>query len=269
FGNGDASNEASPVYTYNATGVYTVTLTVTDEDGITASTTLEITVVPDVVFSLFLNTGSNATVNFDGKVFVGDRAFPSYYNSTHTYSNISASDLPLYQSEKGSMGDLMPLNYSIPVPNGTYRISTYHHELYYGKASGAPSGIANRRVIDILIEGELVKDNLDLFIESGNNPVKLTFNDVVVTDGILNIDMPASVSRPSISGIAIEKYSDGNINDIPQAVITYTPACNITTETAVQFSSEGSTDDEGIVNYAWDFGDGATSTEENPEHTFT
>ncbi|QVQ54539.1 ThuA domain-containing protein [Spiractinospora alimapuensis] len=38
----------------------------------------------------------------------------------------------------------------------------------------------------------------------------------------------------------------------------------------VEFSSAGSTDpDGGSLEYAWDFGDGTTSTEPDPEHTFT
>jgi glucose/arabinose dehydrogenase/PKD repeat protein len=42
------------------------------------------------------------------------------------------------------------------------------------------------------------------------------------------------------------------------------------TPLAVSFSSAGSTDPEGQpITYAWTFGDGATSTEANPTHTYT
>ena len=37
----------------------------------------------------------------------------------------------------------------------------------------------------------------------------------------------------------------------------------------VQFNSDDSTDDIGIVSYFWDFGDEFTSDEANPEHTYT
>jgi PKD repeat protein len=39
---------------------------------------------------------------------------------------------------------------------------------------------------------------------------------------------------------------------------------------SVQFSSDGSNDPDGsIVTYAWDFGDGGSSTEANPSHTYS
>ncbi|MGW7224798.1 PQQ-dependent sugar dehydrogenase [Streptomyces cyaneofuscatus] len=42
------------------------------------------------------------------------------------------------------------------------------------------------------------------------------------------------------------------------------------TPLAVSFSSAGSNDPEGgNLTYAWDFGDGATSTDPNPDHTYT
>ncbi|WP_157243457.1 PKD domain-containing protein, partial [Algoriphagus resistens] len=268
FGDGSpASSEANPTHTYTSAGTFTATLTVEDASGLTGTATLQIVVEPEIEFSLYLNTGSSATVNFDDKVFVGDIGSPSYYNSTHTYTNTNASTISLYQTERGSMGNLLPLNYSIPVPNGTYTISTYHNELYYGKAAGSPSGIAGRRVFDILIEGALVKDNLDLFLEAGNNPMKLVFEEVEVTDGVLNINMPATANRPSISGLAIEKHQV-IVNEAPVAVATADKE-EILLGEAVSFTGSNSTDDVAIVSYAWDFKDGITSDLADPIHTFT
>src|SRR5690606_8529197 len=73
-------------------------------------------------FSLYLNAGSDEDVPYKGQVFLGDRKFPSYYNSSHTARNERSSSEPLYQSERNSSR----LNYRIPVPNGTYTVKTYH-----------------------------------------------------------------------------------------------------------------------------------------------
>ncbi|SEI72848.1 PKD repeat-containing protein, partial [Cyclobacterium xiamenense] len=218
-------------------------------------------VTPD--FSLYLNTGSAADVSFEGKTFIGDVNLPAYYDVNHTYTNAAASSEPLYQTERGSGANLASLTLSIAVPNGTYTVSTYHNELYFGKVV---AGGAGSRVFDILLEGELVKDDLDLFIESGNSPVKLTFANIEVTDGLLEITMNPSANRPSISGIAIEGATTAN--EPPVAVAE----ADVTTGFApltVSFTGSNSTDAEGAVTYLWDFGTGVTSTQADPEYTFT
>ncbi|CAN5247103.1 PKD domain-containing protein [soil metagenome] len=53
-------------------------------------------------------------------------------------------------------------------------------------------------------------------------------------------------------------------NDAPTAAFTATP-----TDLTVAFDSAGSADPDGTVaSYAWDFGDGETSTNANPDHTY-
>ncbi|OON80882.1 PQQ-dependent sugar dehydrogenase [Streptomyces tsukubensis] len=65
----------------------------------------------------------------------------------------------------------------------------------------------------------------------------------------------------------IEYIAGSNRNPVAKASVDKTSG---TTPLAVKFSSEGSSDPEGgKLTYAWDFGDGATSTEANPSHTYT
>jgi len=61
----------------------------------------------------------------------------------------------------------------------------------------------------------------------------------------------------------------GGSNQLPVAVASADPQ-NGNAPLAVQFSSDGSSDPDGAINaYAWDFGDGNTSSEANPSHTYT
>ncbi|WP_162418554.1 PKD domain-containing protein, partial [Cyclobacterium roseum] len=217
-------------------------------------------VAPD--FTLYLNTGSAADVSLEGKTFIGDINLPDYFDTDHTYTNASASSEPLYQTERGSGANLAPLNLSIEVPNGTYTVSTYHNELYFGKVV---AGSAGSRVFDILMEGQLVKDDLDLFLESGNTPVKLTFTNIEVTDGLLEISLNPSANRPSISGVAIEGATTANEPPVAVAEADVTSGFAPLT---VNFTGANSTDAEGEVTYLWDFGTGVASTQANPEYTF-
>ena len=63
--------------------------------------------------------------------------------------------------------------------------------------------------------------------------------------------------------------SGGGSNQPPVAVASASPE-NGNAPLTVQFSSNGSSDPDGTISvYAWDFGDGNTSSEANPSHTYT
>jgi len=74
----------------------------------------------------------------------------------------------------------------------------------------------------------------------------------------------------SFSGVTLSASYDsgqGNQNIAPTAVANG-PYTNVQGN-PVQFNSSGSSDSDGnIVSYLWDFGDGNTSTQANPEHTY-
>ena len=57
-------------------------------------------------------------------------------------------------------------------------------------------------------------------------------------------------------------------NEAPTASFTYAPASPQVNDT-ITFDASGSSDSDGeIVSYSWNFGDGTTSTAENPTHSY-
>ena len=87
----------------------------------------------------------------------------------------------------------------------------------------------------------------------------------------LNVSGGSTFTNIQSTGITSVKdliiYGNGNL--APTAKVgadkTYGPA-NLT----VNFSSSGSSDPEGgALTYSWNFGDGSTSSSQNPSHTFT
>ena len=148
--------------------------------------------------SVSYNTGTSSNVTYQGDKFVGDYNNSSLYSSSNINSNQSASSDAIFQTERYGKN----LKYSIPLPNGTYTVKTYHNELWFGKGMGAPSGSKGSRVFDISLEGKVVKSNFDLYNE-GNKETILTFHDIEVRDEVLNLDMLASANNATISGISI------------------------------------------------------------------
>lgn len=153
-------------------------------------------------FELFVNTGTRNRTSYDDIQFEGEIGGTEYFNSSSTHTYTKASDQPIFQSERHAPN----LSYAIPVPNGTYLVKTYHNELWFGHQG--PSAQRGRRVFSIAIEGQNVKRNFDLFVESKNQPVVLVFDDIVVNDGVLNLDMVATANRATLSGLAVIQKSD-------------------------------------------------------------
>jgi len=77
-------------------------------------------------------------------------------------------------------------------------------------------------------------------------------------------------------GATASDSTTATINDPDQPPVNVPPTANAngpysgTTGVAVNFTSAGSNDSDGnIVAFAWDFGDGGTSSAANPSHTYT
>ena len=63
--------------------------------------------------------------------------------------------------------------------------------------------------------------------------------------------------------VTIDDGSGGTGNVPPTADFTYT-----TTELTADFTDQSTDSDGSVVSWAWDFGDGGTSTAQNPSHTY-
>ncbi|MCC5939719.1 MAG: right-handed parallel beta-helix repeat-containing protein [Lunatimonas sp.] len=146
---------------------------------------------------IYFSTGSQGNVSYQNASFSRIPADYLKTSGTNISNNSTASTEPLFIS-----GRFAPrLNYAIPVPNGIYTVETYHKETYFG-LNGRDER-AGQRVFDILVEGVKVKSNLDMFAEFRNKEVKLTFKNISVTDGTLNLDFIASVNNAIVAGIGI------------------------------------------------------------------
>lgn len=144
----------------------------------------------------FINVGGLKDEKYNGDLFVSDY-IDKHFSSSGIYENIASSNEPLFQTNRFSEN----LIYTIPVKNGTYRVKTYHIENYFGVSN--PDTREGLRVFDIFMQNQLVKSNLDLYATSGNQETVLVFNEIIVKNGELKIELKASVNNALLSGIAI------------------------------------------------------------------
>lgn len=199
FGDGSTSTEASPSHVYTTAGTFSAVLTVTDDDGAKATSTVSIVVSPTP-------TGNQPPV-------AKATATPTSGTAPLTvrFSSVGSSDSDgTIASQSWAFGD------------------------------GATSTDANPNHI---------------YTTAGTFSAVLT-----VTDS-------AGAKATSTVSIVVSAPPAGN--QPPVAKATATPTSGISPLT-VKFSSTGSSDAEGpLASLSWNFGDGATSTEASPSHIYT
>ena len=107
------------------------------------------------------------------------------------------------------------MKYSIPLPLGDYKVSLYLTEM-----TNRYSGM---RVFDIVIEGEVVEDNVDLVAWTGRRRRAFVIEeDMTVIDGTLDIEFGQVSSDPTLAGIKVERYSAPSA--LPSATPTSSPS---------------------------------------------
>ena len=107
----------------------------------------------------------------------------------------------LFQSQVFDAASGPELEYSIPLTaGGTYRVDLMFAEIWSG-AFGV-----GRRKFDVLADGVLKLNDLDVFAEAGANTALVKSFDIV-SDGLLNLKFLHIVQNPMIAGIQVTRIA--------------------------------------------------------------
>ena len=273
FGDGTNSAVQNPVHTYSTAGNYTITLTVTNAAGsntatksgyITAGTTAQKPVVnfwgsprsgdaPLSVAFKDITTGSPTAWNWD----FGDGTNSTEQNPKHTYSAAGRYTIKLTATNAA----------------GSNTLTKYYYLTVTGTAVQTPVAAFSASPT------------------SGNSPMDVTFTD-------------SSTGTPTAWSW---NFGDGTNSAVQNPVHTYSTAGNYTvtltvtnaagsnTATKSGYITAGTTAQKPVVNFwgtprsgnaplsvvfkdittgtptawNWDFGDGTTSTDQNPKHIYS
>jgi len=230
-------------------GDYVFRLTVTDNENDTAFDEVTVSVAPEVTgdFALRINTGGS-DVDYNGETFISDTNF----NTGSTLDRPQTGLPEPFQSMRFSRSQQM--SYNIPLTDGEYTVNLYFAELWFG-ATGGGSGGTGSRVFDIIIEGQIAEDNLDVYAEAGADAMIMKSHNVTVTGGVLNIDFDSRAAvggkrHPIINAISILGNGNGSLDPVADAGDGTTILFPATT--SVIFNGSGLDPDGGqIVDYTW------------------
>ncbi len=276
FGDGTNSTVQNPPHTFTQTGDYTVTETVTDSNFQTSSTTATITVLPPTspVAGFTANVTSGPVllaVQFTDDSTAGSLApITSYYwdfgdgtnstlqNPTHTFTQIGQYTV----NETVTDGNFETSSYNAtitvlppipPVTGFTANVTSGITPLAVQFTDNSTAGSAPVTSYSWNFgdgTNSTLQNPTHSFTQLGSNVVTETvtdsnFQNSSYTETISVLPVPPNPPAPQ-SIWAMDRPQD------------YTPA----TCTFYDWSSGD------IVNWYWNFGDGATSTERNPTHTY-
>ena len=179
---------------------------ITTEDALGGETTHMITLTfIENPFVLNINSGG-AELTLDGITYLADQFFVG------TSVEFTPDPIPeidntendeLYITERyGS-----DFGYEVQLDEGTYQVVLHFVELYWGAPGLGVDGGTGDRVFDVSIEGAVVLDDYDIFSEVGALFATQKEFEVMVSDGMLNIDLLSSVDNAKITAIEIQKMN--------------------------------------------------------------
>lgn len=254
FGDGQSSTSANPSHTYQNSGSYTATLKVTDNGGLTATSTVAITVSSSTPSTALyrINAGGPAYTDGSGNSWSADQYFDSGITYTNAVPIAGTSDDTLFQSER--YGTTPNLSYSLPVANGSYTVTLGFAEIY----SGAQS--VGARVFNVSMEGVVVEQNLDVFKTVGGYTALTRTYDVSVSDGVLNISFTPIAENPKVSFIQVVPGASDGVTLHPVIVV---PATTVDvdangSEAVFLKGSDSHTHEPGRKLVAWEWSEGGT-----------
>ncbi len=243
FGDGQSSNQANPQHVYSATGSYVAVLTVTDDQGATSSVNADVTISGTEYCAASGNTGYEWIAKVVSNQF-------EHASSAEGYADNSGLIIPLTAGDN---------SFSLTA-GGNYS------EKWAAWIDFNQDGIFNN-TDEKVISGISGKGTINASVVIPANTQNMTTRMRIV----MKYGSEATTACGSMGDGEIEDYSvsiSQSANLPPQADINgpYSGTVN----SNIQFSSQGSSDADGsIENYLWSFGDGQSSTEANPSHSYS
>lgn len=217
-----SSNVVTPVldgtqiewtYPSSGTGIDTVRVVITDQDGYTVSDTFLITVSEPITVLYRVNAGGSSVSSLDppnGDWQEDSQSNASPYRNTgsnvngYNVTTVTASvpattPLSIFQSERWDKKALPEMEWDFPVSgSGSYEVRLYFADGYSGTSSPGD------RIFDVEIEGVTVLANYDIVADAGFLTGTMKSFIVAVSDGNLDLNFQVGPkSLPIINGIEI------------------------------------------------------------------
>ena len=266
FGDGNVSAIQNPVHLFANSGIYNVTLFITDQNGCTADTTMQVQVFgkPNAGFTysvancdtiFFTSTSGGGGSNISTWLWNFDDAGSGVYNTStqtnpwHYFTLPGNYDVQLIVTNEFGCKDTVvnPVLYDpFPQPDFTFDTACSGDTTHFMAINTAPNIISFAWNFDDGTTGT-GPNPVHVFTEPGTYYVTLI---------ITNTDLCTNYIQKPVKVLAT-----------PVAAFTAQDTTCLGNPVAFTNTSTGNTGN--ILSYIWDLGDGASSVLKNPVHIYT
>lgn len=254
----DTSNVQNPGFTYPGAGSYTVTLTVTSNNGCSTTLTQPVVVNANPTASFTANTvcigspttftdmsiAGSGTLSVWGWDYGDGSPFGNTQNPTHTYTNDSTYNVTLIvQNTNGCFDTIILQAVTAPQPVVLFTADDF---------AGCPVLCVNFQDQTTIASGSITGWTWDFGDGSSQNFTQNPAHCYTLT-GVYTVTLTTTSNQGCIQTMVFPNMIE--VYPVPLASFTATPMTTTVSQTHVDFTdgSQGSP-----VSWFWDFGDGAT-----------